>query len=105
MTCGLPGGCCPTCSKKANVVAIFGLIGLVVGMVLIVIGSVRVARAKHLPNHHDHKGGFIGMIVVGCLALLFGLVMLAITAVADLTVGLFGSLVKPDICPDNCSCC
>ena len=103
--CKLPGACCPTCSKKANVVAIFGIVGLLAGLALIVAGSVKVAKAKHLPSHHDHKGGFIGMIVVGCLAFLFGLVMISVAAVADLTVGLFGSWVKPDICPAKCPCC
>lgn len=105
MTCDLPGGCCPNCSKKANVVAILGLIGLVAGVALIVAGSVKVAKAKHLPNHHDHKGGFIGMIVVGCLILLFGLVMITVAAIADATVGLVGSMVKSDVCPKTCSCC
>lgn len=103
--CNLSGGCCSACSKKANVMAILGFIGLVVGIVLIVVGSVNVAKAKHLPSHHDVKGGFIGMIVVGCLAFLFGIVMISVAAVADLTVGLFSSWVKPDICPNECSCC
>ncbi len=105
MTCILPNGCCPTCSKKANTVGILGIVGLAAGIALIVAGSVKVAQAKHLHAAHDHKGGFIGMIVVGVLAFLFGLTMILVAAAADLTVGIVGSWSKPDFCPKECKCC
>jgi len=98
-------GVAPLVQKKANLAGIFGIVGLIAGVILIVIGSIVVARTKHLPNNDNHRGGFIGMIVVGCMVLLFGIVMMWVAAAADLTIGIVGSWSKPETCPKECKCC
>jgi hypothetical protein len=103
--CPLGNKCCPFCSKTANLVGILGFIGLVAGIGLVVGGSVMVARLGHLHASHDKKGGYIGMIVVGCLVFLFGIVMTGAAATADLTVDVFRSWLKPETCPKKCKCC
>lgn len=97
--------CCPSCSKRANATGILAIVGLLIGFGLIVSGSILVARSPHLHAAHDKKGGYIGMIVVGCLVFLFGLVMLGVTLAADLTAGFFGSWVKAETCTKDQPCC